>query len=186
MRCVASDVLEDAAYSVPVASAAASGVGWLRGSVARFSEGVAHRRRRALVVDVLDRLRLVADHAPRRGRCWPPSRLSVDLEADVAIVAAAYQPHFPQTPKADLAADRLVAACGGRTKRRPPSCACSCRLTGHPGVDRGPPRRIVRSPRALDPPCRAERRGGARGPDRRSFRSRAAPVPRRATRLAPC
>lgn len=116
MRCVASDVLEDPAYSVPVAPAAASGVGWVRGSVARFSEGEAHRRRRARVVDVIDRLGPVADHGSSTRSLLAALELPVDLEADVAQVAAAYQPHFPQTSEADLAADRLVAACGGRTE----------------------------------------------------------------------
>jgi hypothetical protein len=41
----------------------------------------------------------------------PPS-----LEPDVAAVALAYQPHVPAPPEADAAADRLVAACGGRTE----------------------------------------------------------------------
>jgi len=49
MDCRSSDVLEDRAYSVPVALAAPGGVGWLSGVVAWFSDGDAHRRRRALV-----------------------------------------------------------------------------------------------------------------------------------------
>lgn len=36
------------------------------------------------------------------------------LEADVALVAGAYQPHAPQSRAADDAADRLVSRCGGR------------------------------------------------------------------------
>jgi hypothetical protein len=39
------------------------------------------------------------------------------LAADVALASAAYQPHAPQSGKADAAADRLVAACGGRTEQ---------------------------------------------------------------------
>jgi len=34
----------------------------------------------------------------------------------VAAVALAYQPHVPVPPEVDAAADRLVAACGGRTE----------------------------------------------------------------------
>lgn len=116
MEHVSSDVLEDPAYSVPVAPFAPSGVGWLRGAVPRFSEGDAHRRRRALVVDVIDRLGLVAYEATPTRSLLAALGLPVELEADVALVAAAYQPHFPQTEEADLAADRLVAACGGRTE----------------------------------------------------------------------
>jgi hypothetical protein len=116
MDCVSSDVLEDPAYSVPVAPSAPSGVGWLRGAVARFSEGDAHRRRRALVVSVIDRLGLVTDEGTPTRSLLAALGLRADLEADVVLVATAYQPHFPQGEEADLAADRLLAACGGRTE----------------------------------------------------------------------
>ena len=56
MEYVSSDVFEDPTYSVPVAPFVPGGVGWLRGTVARFSEGDAHRRRRALVVSVIDQV----------------------------------------------------------------------------------------------------------------------------------
>ena len=125
MDCVASDVLEDPAYSVPVAPPATSGVGWLRGAVARFSEGDAHRRRRALVVSVIDRLGLVAYEGTPTRSLLAALRLPAGLEADVALVASAYQPHFVQTDEADVAADRLVAACGGRTEK---SAAVVCVL----------------------------------------------------------
>jgi hypothetical protein len=84
--------------------------------VARFSEGDAHRRRRELVVGVIDRLGLVADEGTPTRSLLAALGLRADLEADVALVAAAYQPHHPQGEEADLAADRLVAACGGRTE----------------------------------------------------------------------
>lgn len=116
MESVSSDVLEDPAYSVPVAPFAPSGVGWLRGAVARFSEGDAHRRRRALVVSVIDRLGLVTYQATPTRALLAALGLAADLEADVALVAAFYQPHLPQVEEADLSADRLVAACGGRTE----------------------------------------------------------------------
>jgi hypothetical protein len=48
--------LEDPAYSVPPAAPAATGVAWLRSHVARFSEGAEHERRRALAVDILDKI----------------------------------------------------------------------------------------------------------------------------------
>ena len=116
MDCVSSDVLEDPAYSVPVAPFAPSGVGWLRAAVARFSEGDAHRRRRALVVSVIDRLGLVTYEATPTRSLLAALELAAELGADVALVAAAYQPHFPQTEEADLATDRLVEACGGRNE----------------------------------------------------------------------
>ncbi|MBA9002695.1 hypothetical protein [Thermomonospora cellulosilytica] len=40
-------VLEDPAFGVPQCPPGRSGVAWLRGSVARFSEGAVHARRRA-------------------------------------------------------------------------------------------------------------------------------------------
>ena len=115
MECVSSDVLEDPAYSVPSAPAASRGVGWLRGEVPRFSDGDAHRRRRALVVSVIDRLGLVSYEGTPTRSLLAALGLPPDLEADVGLVAAAYQPHLPQSEEADSAADRLVAACGGRT-----------------------------------------------------------------------
>jgi hypothetical protein len=108
--------LEDPAYSVPVALPATSGVGWLRGVVARFSEGDTHRRRRALVVSVIEQLGLVTYEGTPTRSLLAALGLPADLEADVALVAAAYQPHLPQVHAADLAADRLVEACGGRTE----------------------------------------------------------------------
>ena len=117
MDCVSSDVLEDPAYSVPIAHSAPGGVGWLRGAVARFSEGDAHVRRRALVESVIDRLGLVAYVETPTRSLSAALGLPLDLEADVvAMVAAAYQPSLPQSEDADRAADRLVAVCGGRTE----------------------------------------------------------------------
>jgi hypothetical protein len=116
MDCVSSDVLVDPAYSVPLAPSAPSGVGWLRATVARFSESDAHRRRRALVVAVIDRIGPVAYEGTPTQSLLAALGLPADLEADVALVAAAYQPHLPQFEEADAAADRLVAACGGRTE----------------------------------------------------------------------
>ncbi|WP_460724411.1 hypothetical protein [Nocardia heshunensis] len=82
----------------------------------RFSEGEAHRRRRALVEA---ELRGVDVEALRGGGGTPTAKLAVALglsptvEADVALVAPCYQPHMSVTPEADLAVARLVAACGG-------------------------------------------------------------------------
>jgi hypothetical protein len=108
--------LEDPAYSVPAVQTATSGVGWLRGAVARFSEGDVHRRRRALVVSVIERLGPVTYEGTPTRSLLAALGLPASLEADVALVASAYQPHFAQTDEADVAADRLGAACGGRTE----------------------------------------------------------------------
>ncbi len=170
---------------MPVAPPAPSGVGWLRAAVVRFSEGDAHRRRRALVVDVIDRLGRVTDQGTPTRSLLAALGLPLELDAEVAAVAASYQPHLPQTEEADRAADRLVAACGGRTEE---AAAIVCVLVqAHAAMlalldER---RRIVRRARAVHPPCRTERRGSAGRPRRRSLRPWPAPVPRRATRPAP-
>jgi len=116
MRSVSSDVLEDPTYTVSAAPSASSGVGWLRGAVPRFTDGDTHGRRRALVVNVIDRIGAVTDEGTPTRSLLAALGLPADLEADVAAVAISYQPHFPQTEEADLAADRLVAACGGRSE----------------------------------------------------------------------
>jgi hypothetical protein len=123
--CLSSDALDDPAYSVPEAPAAPDGVAWLRGSVVRFSEGEAHRRRRDLVVGVIERLGSVPAMGTPTQSMLAALGLPPELEDDVALVAASYQPHFPQSEDADAAADRLVAACGGRTEE---SAATVCVL----------------------------------------------------------
>ena len=158
MEAMSSDVLEDPAYTVPLALPAPSGVGWLRSAVVRFSEGDAHRRRRALVVDVIDRLGRVTDQGTPTRSLLAALGLSADLEPDVAVVAASYQPHLPQTAEADRAADRLVAACGGRTEE---AAAIVCVLVqAHAAMLALLDERrgwIVRRARAVHPPCRTER-----------------------------
>jgi hypothetical protein len=49
-------VLTDPAFEVPPVPAAETGVGWLRATVARFSSGEAHARRRALTAEIIDRI----------------------------------------------------------------------------------------------------------------------------------
>ena len=117
MRTAPSSALEDPALRVPDVPAGDAGVAWLRARVARFSEGPSHTRRRALVAEVL------ADLTPRVEPGGDPTQcllLALGLPAaqvaDVALVAAAYQPHAPQSPEADAAADRLVAALGPRNE----------------------------------------------------------------------
>lgn len=120
MTVLPSSVLDDVRYRVPDVPPAASGVAWLRAHVVRFCEGEVHTRRRCLVEGVLADLSDFPYDA--RVGSSPTARLlaglglPAELEPDVALVAAAYQPHTPQSPDADAAADRLVAACGGRTE----------------------------------------------------------------------
>ena len=115
MEMAASDVLLDPAFTVPAVPGAAAGIGWIRCSVARFCEGTAHTRRRDLTERVIARI-------GRPRRLTSPTATLLDamglppgLEPDVAAVALAYQPHVSVPSEADAAADRLVAACGGRT-----------------------------------------------------------------------
>jgi hypothetical protein len=112
-------MLSDPEYTVPAVPDAAGGVAWLRASVVRFSSGVAHARRRAVVeaelaaVDPAE-LRELA----RLRRSGPVAVLAEALGlpvavADVEVVAGVYQPHLEITAEADEALARLVAACGG-------------------------------------------------------------------------
>ncbi|MBE1878108.1 hypothetical protein [Myceligenerans pegani] len=113
------DPLTDPAYRVPAVPDAAHGVAWLRSRVARFCDGPDHRRRRKLAEDLLagvdpDALRRPGDHVATLAEALGvPRSISASVSADVDAVAAAYQPHTPQTPEADRALERLVEACGG-------------------------------------------------------------------------
>jgi hypothetical protein len=108
-------VLTDPSYLVPTTPSAPTGVAWLRSSVARFSNGATHERRRALAVAELaaidpDELRALA---ARRGT-GPVEVLAEALGLpptiadDVAVIAKSYQPHTPITPEADQATARLA------------------------------------------------------------------------------
>jgi hypothetical protein len=112
-------------------------VAWLRASVARFSNGSDHTRRRGLAVDLLsgvdlDSLRDKAFARTRRimgeaevvdvmaviARPVPVGVLAEalglpDVSADVTPVAAAYHPHVSPGADAEAALGRLIAACGG-------------------------------------------------------------------------
>ncbi|MCE6997994.1 isocitrate lyase/phosphoenolpyruvate mutase family protein [Saccharothrix sp. S26] len=108
-------VLSDSSYVVPPVPAASTGVAWLRASVARFSEGADHVRRRASAERVLG----AVGPASLRRAGEPVAVLAEAMglprtvASDVAVVAACYQPHVPVTAEADAAVARLVAVCGG-------------------------------------------------------------------------
>ncbi|WP_433019568.1 hypothetical protein [Kribbella sp. CA-294648] len=112
-------MLTDPKYQVPSPPHAASGVAWLRASVARFSNGSEHQRRRALAVADLaavdpESLRALA---LRRGT-GPVEVLAEALgmpatvAEDIAVIAKSYQPHTTITPAADEAVDRMVRILG--------------------------------------------------------------------------
>ncbi|MDQ2586965.1 PEP phosphonomutase [Saccharothrix yanglingensis] len=102
-------------YAVVPVPEAGTGVAWLRASVARFSEGEAHVRRRAVAEALLSavdtaRLRRPGDPVAVLARALG---LPSSVAGDVALVARCYQPHLPVAAGADAAVERLVAVCGG-------------------------------------------------------------------------
>jgi len=116
-RDAALAVLTDPAFMVPPVPPASAGVAWLRATVARFSSGTVHERRRALVIALLDAIPLESLRAPSRmhpvailGRAVGADESVVELVRDVA---QAYQPGTGDEPRADVAVDRLVAVFGG-------------------------------------------------------------------------
>ncbi len=116
MEMAGADVLLDPAFTVPAVPEAAAGVAWIRYMVPRFCEGDAHAQRRALVERVIAQIGLPPRSSSPTAALLDAMGLDSGLEGDVAAVAQAYQPHVPVPPEADAAADRLVAACGGRTE----------------------------------------------------------------------
>jgi hypothetical protein len=130
MRTVTTEVLADPTYLVPEPSArsgpsgpAASGIGWLRGAVSRFSNGAVHERRRALVAGLIAGIDPAALREPYAGH--PVARLARALGVpgmaldglveDVRAAAAAYQ---TGDSAADAAVDRLVGVFGGAYDER--------------------------------------------------------------------
>jgi hypothetical protein len=110
-------VLTDQAFMVPPVPPASAGVAWLRATVARFSTGTVHDRRRALVIELLDTIPLDSLRGP--GRMHPVAILGRAIGADDSVVdlvrdvAQAYQPGTGDESRADLAVDELVAVFGG-------------------------------------------------------------------------
>jgi cytochrome P450 len=110
-------VLTAPAFMVPPVPPASGGVAWLRHTVARFSSGTAHDRRRALVIGLLDAIPLESLRA--RSRMHPVAILALAIGADESVtdlvrdVAQAYQPGTGDESRADAAVDRLVAVFGG-------------------------------------------------------------------------
>ncbi|ASR38198.1 hypothetical protein BAY61_27915 [Prauserella marina] len=121
--------LVDAGFVVPpVPDGTGEGIAWLRAHVARFSSGERHRRRRGLVISALAGidpawLRRAAREANRTDPALPVELLADALghrvdPADVAMVAAHYQPGTGETVDADAAVSRLVAVMGGVADER--------------------------------------------------------------------
>ncbi|MCE0536541.1 isocitrate lyase/phosphoenolpyruvate mutase family protein [Kineosporia rhizophila] len=115
MRTVPSEVLDDPRFTVPSASAA-QGVGWLRAHSPRFTDGAAHRRPQTAVAQVLNTLGPLPNAPSPTHSLLRALGLPDRWETEVRTVAAAWQPHSPQSAEADAAADQLVDVCGGRTE----------------------------------------------------------------------
>ncbi|WP_460706598.1 hypothetical protein [Myceligenerans halotolerans] len=148
------DPLTDPDYRVPAVPDADHGVAWLRSQVARFCDGEDHRRRRKLAEDLLadvdpDTLRRPGDHVAILAEALG---VPGSVSADVDVVAAAYQPHAPQTAAADRAVERLVEACGGvkdeRTAARIGLLVQACAATRAMIAGEDPP---VPATRRVDP-----------------------------------
>ena len=116
-REAALAVLTDPDFMVPPVPPASAGVGWLRATVARFSSGAVHQRRRALVIALLDAIPVESLRA--RDRMHPVAILARGVGADDSVVdlvrdvAQAYQPGTGDESRADAAIGRLVAMFGG-------------------------------------------------------------------------
>ena len=134
------NLLTDPGATVPPvpADVPPGGVAWLRATVARFSNGNDHARRRSLAMrelasisvealrdkayrrtrDVLGEDTAVVDVMAAIARAVPVGVLAgelglPDVSADVAVVAPAYHPHVTPDAAAEAALARLIAACGG-------------------------------------------------------------------------
>jgi cytochrome P450 len=137
-RQVAS-VLDDPTFLVPAAEPAESGVGWLRSSASRFTNGAEHARRREQVEALLHGLDPAALRAQATARtaAAPDDTLDVmsalarhvplavlaeaiGIHGDVAALVQTAAPAYPPGPaadaeeRADNAVEQLVAQLGGR------------------------------------------------------------------------
>jgi len=112
-------VLTDPNYLVPSSPDAPAGVAWLRASVARFSNGATHQRRRALAVSELAAIDPNALRALAIRRSTGPVEvlaealgLPATVAEDIVVIAKSYHPHTTITPAADQAVEHLVQILG--------------------------------------------------------------------------
>ncbi|HUB40207.1 MAG TPA: hypothetical protein VMA72_15255 [Streptosporangiaceae bacterium] len=143
-RDAALAVLTDPLFVVPPVPAASAGVAWLRATVARFSTGTVHERRRALVMALLDAIPPESLRAP--STLHPVAILGRAVGAGDAVsagesvtdlvrgVAQAYLPGTGDESRADVAVDKLVAVFGGafdeQTAARIGLLVQACEATG--------------------------------------------------------
>ena len=173
----ADQLLTDPDYEVPTTTASGppGGINWLRATVARFSTGDTHHRRRALTLDLLSAIDPATlhkrAHALAADGVTPVEILAEALGLtvapdDVATVAAAYHPHLPAGPEHDAAVAALVDACGG-VPDEPTAARIGLLVQAHAATNalihnargRAPaPDEAVRLALAEDPPVRITRR----------------------------
>ncbi|MGW2374375.1 hypothetical protein [Kitasatospora sp. NPDC001683] len=172
--------LADPALVPPPATPGRYGtVAWLRATVARFSAGEPHARRRALVLADLERLDPARLRVLAAGGFEPDVRLRVvrtlaralglaDPEAvarDVRVVGRAYFEPAPDDPAADAAVARLLPAMGdddpetaaNRIGLLVQACDATATLVEHARRSGGPAAAL-----RDDPPLRTMRRFAAR------------------------
>ncbi|MGW4773177.1 hypothetical protein ACWEO2_34720 [Nocardia sp. NPDC004278] len=169
------EVLTGAPMPAVPRSARAVGIGWLRAHVARFCDGVEHDRRRALVVAELarlspevlrERVRMVEGDLPHV-RVLAETLGIPDISVSaVAIAAAHYQPHEPDSAEADRAVAELVAACGGVADERAAAriglliqaCQATGALVDNARRFEGTADEVIARTMVEDPPVRRTRR----------------------------
>lgn len=138
----------------PVDASAETGIAWLRATVARFTTGPAHARRRGHAADLL--AAIDPDDLRRRSRGRSAALLASaddpldvmstiarpvpvtvlaeslgvdrDLTADIAAVARAYHPHTDAGADADAAVAALTGVFGGRPGRNDPDEPIAARI----------------------------------------------------------
>ncbi|GIF18321.1 hypothetical protein BJ973_008718 [Actinoplanes tereljensis] len=110
-------VLTDPAFVVPPVPPGTFGIAWLRASVGRFGTGPDHDRRRALAVEIIDRippaaLQRAGDEHPvvTLARAMGITAPVVDL---VREIAQAYRPGTGDDPRADAAVESLIETLSG-------------------------------------------------------------------------
>ncbi|MBV8933696.1 MAG: hypothetical protein JOZ47_17330 [Kutzneria sp.] len=125
MKHASSTVLADPAFRVPSATYAPHGVAWLRATVARFSSGTTHHRRRGITTNLLtavdpatlrERARVLAADRPFRTVAVEALAEALHVRVsteDVSAVALVYHPHLNAGAEEDQAVARLVDCCGG-------------------------------------------------------------------------
>ncbi|GAA2621465.1 hypothetical protein [Paractinoplanes durhamensis] len=157
-------VLTDPTFVVPPVPPGSAGVAWLRASVGRFSTGVDHERRRALSVEILNRIpaaslrRVDAEHPV--ATLARAMGIAAPVVALVREIAQAYRPGTGDDSRADAAVEQLITVLAG-AHDEPTAArigvlvqACDATATLIERLRTRPPAEVL----AEDPPVPATRR----------------------------